>query len=139
MKRQTYPYFLVVGLVAAYEHGSSRPDIEVRASCYISYHDETHSALVRDAKFRLERLGVPKERLDALYFEGVDITDRHALDAKGVRREYGVPVEAFVDAPDLKKRDLLIRQHRLIPHDQSDMLAIYGPKVAALTKEGVAV
>ena len=138
MKRHAYPHFTVVGIVAAYEHGSSRPDIEVKASCYISYHDEAYSALVRDAKWRLERLGIPKERLETLYFEGIDITERNALDAKGVRREYGVPIEAFLDSPELKKRDVLIRQHRLIPHDQRDMLAIYGPKVAVPTAEAVA-
>jgi hypothetical protein len=127
MKRHTYPHFTVVGIVSAHEHGSTSPAIEVKASCYISYDDEAYSGLVRAAKWKLERLGAPKERLEALYFEGVDITDRWALDAKGVRREYGVPVEAFVDSRDLKKRDVLIRQRRLIPYCQTDMLAIYGP------------
>lgn len=138
MKRQAYPNFLVVGTVAVYEHGSSRPDIEVKASCYISFHDETYSALVRDAKWRLERLGTPKERLDALFFEGVEVTQRIAPDAMGVRRVFGEPVEAFLDFPEIKKRDVLIRQRRLVPQDQADMLAIYGPKVAAPTQVAVA-
>lgn len=137
MKRHSYPHFSVVGIVAAYEHGSSRPDIEVKAGCYISYHDEAYSALIRDAKWRLERLGMPKERLEALYFEGIDIIERNALDVIGVRRVYGERVEAFIDSPDLKKRDVLIRQRRLIPHDQRDMLAIYAPKVEVQTNEAV--
>jgi hypothetical protein len=131
MKRHSYPHFSVVGIVSAYEHGSSRPDIEVKAGCYISFHDEAYSALIRDAKWRLERLGMPKERIDAMYFEGVDIIERNALDAIGVRRVFGDRVDAFLDYPELKKRDVLIRQRRLVPHDQRDMLEIYGPKVAA--------
>lgn len=138
-KRHAYPHFTVAGLVSAYQHGSSRPDIEVKASCYISHHDEAYSALVRDAKWRLERLGMPKENIDALYFEGADITDLHASNAIGVRRVAGESVEAFIDSPDLKKRDTLIRQRRLVPQDQADMLAIYGPKVVATAQEAVTV
>ena len=137
MKRHTYPHFTVVGIVSAYEYGSGRPDIEIKASCYISYHDEAYSALVRDAKWRLERLGIPKERLEALYFEGAEVTGIYALDAKGVKRVYGEPVEAFIDSPELKKRDVLIRQRRMVPYDQADMLKIYAPKVAAPAAEAV--
>lgn len=138
MKRHAYPHFAVIGLVAAYENGSSRPDFEIKAGCFISYNDESFSALVRDAKWKLERLGVPKERIDTLYFDGWELLELRACNAIGVRRDYGDHVEAFLDANDLKKRDVLIRQRRLIPHDHSDMLAIYGPKVATPAQEGVA-
>ena len=139
-RRQAYPHFHVVGLVGAYapDSKSNRPDLEVKASCYISYHDDAYSALNRDARWKLERLGIPKERLDALYFEGMDIIERRALNAIGVRRaSFDEPVEAFLDSPELKKRDVLIRQRRLIPYDYASMLAIYGPKVTAPTQEGV--
>jgi hypothetical protein len=140
-KRHSYPHFHISGLVSATEHGQLRSVITVRAHCYISWREEAYSALVRDAKWRLECVGVPKEKLDALYFEDEGITDIHALDARGLAIEDGERPEAFLDSPALKNRATLIRQRRLVPDDQRDMLEMYAPKVkatAAPVSEGVA-
>lgn len=132
MKRHHYPHFQAAGYVGIFEHGSSRPDLVVGATCYLSYYDEVHSALVRDAKWRLERLGMPADRIAKLYFEEVEITNLYALDAKGVKQPFAERVEAFRDdACRLTKRATLIRQRRLVPEGQREMLEIYGPKVAA--------
>lgn len=136
MKRLTYPHFLAKGWVEAFERGAMSPIITVKTSCYISYKDEADRLMVRDAKHRLEQAGVPAERVEALYFEGGGITDIYAMEPKGVRWVYGEPTEAFLDSPELKKREVLIRQRRLVPYDQSDMLEIYGPKPATVAAEG---
>lgn len=132
-KRQKYPVFSVTGLVSIYEHGSNRPDIKVQAHCYVNHQYEADHFLKRDARHRLERMGVTKERLDALFFEESEITDIHANDAKFVRRVFGERIEATINhggMPDAK-RATLIRQFRLVPWDQDEMLAIYGPKEVA--------
>ena len=51
-----------------------------------------------------------------------------------MRREYGVPVEAFY-FHDPKKRDLLIRQRRLVPESQAEMVAFYGKPTAQTETE----
>lgn len=130
-KRHCYPHFHISGLVSATEPGEGRPVITVRAHCYISYYDEAGSALVRDAKWRLESIGLPKDKLDALYFECTEILHMQALDAKGLRVEDGERPEAYLDSPTLKNRATLIRQRRLLPHDQRSMFEIYAPKVKA--------
>jgi hypothetical protein len=132
MKRLAYPYFTVIGQVDAFKQGDTRPTVTVKASCYISFHDDACRLLVRDAKYRLEQAGMPTERVDALYFDMASFDEYWAHDTKGVRRVFGEHCEAFVDSPALKKRDVLIRQRRLIPHDQRDMLEIYGPKAVAV-------
>ena len=135
MKRHTYPSFRVSGLVTLHEQGASSPSLEVRATGYISFQWEAHSVLIRDAKRRLERLGMPKECLDALSPEYAGTTECFAIDARGVRRDGCERVEAFFDSPTLKKRDVLIRQRRVIPHDHADMVEMYGPKPAAPATE----
>ena len=138
-KRVAYPYFTAIGLVKAYEHGESFPVITVRESANISYYDEVHGALIRNAKWNLERAGVSKERIAELYFDDVETTDLYALNAKGVRREYGDKVEAFFDGygEPAKKRDVLIRQRRLVPLDRTNMIEMYGQETAA-TEGGAA-
>ena len=133
MKRPTYPKFQITATVSITEPGSysSRPDYEIKATCYISFYDDAYSALIRDAKWKMERLGVPKERIDTLYFEHGDTLELRALDAIGVKRVDCTPVEAFSDRTSPKNRATLIRQRRLVPEDQADMLAMYAPKVAA--------
>lgn len=137
-KRIKYPHFFITNLVDAFEHGDLHPVITVKASCYISVKDDAHSLLMRDAKYRLEKAGVPKERIEALYFDENNLISLTACDPKGVRRVYGEPTEAFFDSHSLKNRDALIRQHRLVPHDHADMLAIYGPKTPGVAAEGCA-
>ena len=132
-KRHSYPTFGITGLVSGTENGATRPVITVRAFCYANFYDEIHGFLIRDAKWRLECIGLPKDKLNDLYFDDVEITDIHAITAKGLRLEDGDKPEGFIDSPELKKRATLIRQRRLLPHDQRDMLEIYAPKAAAPT------
>lgn len=132
MKLHKYPHFHVTGQVSIFEHGSTRPDFVILAGGYISYEEEAYGGLIRDAKRKLERLGVPADRMAELHFDDVEITQRTAKCAIGVKQPFGERVEAFRDdACRTTKRPTLIRQRRLIPYSQSDMLEIYGPKVAA--------
>jgi hypothetical protein len=131
MKRHSYPHFVATGLVKVFEHGETRQTITVQATCFIAFQWEAYRLLERDCKYRLELAGVPKERLESLLFETDGITEITACNAKGVKQEWGERVEAFLDHKEIKKRDLLIRQRRLVPYDHEDMLHIYGPKVPA--------
>ena len=138
-KRHNYPYFAVTGLVHVYEQGESHASLKVQAHANISWHDEAASALLQDGRWRLERLGVSKERLAELFITDYEITSLRALDAKHVHHSScGEPIEAFFDGYcdksdpiAQKKRDALIRQRRLLPVDRDDMVAMYGPKEVA--------
>ena len=134
MKNSVYPPFTVSCLVNVQlpDNQSLHPDIAIKVAVYIQHWGDIYGAAKREAMWRLERLGVDKDTLKDAYFE----TDDHsyvALEPKGVKREYGVPVEAFY-FHDPKKRALLIRQRRLVPESQAEMVAIYG-KTAAPAKE----
>lgn len=138
-RRHTYPHFHITGTVSAIECADGKTAITVQASGYISHRDDVHGVLERDAKWKLESLGLPKETLDGLYFEYQDYTFIQAIDAKGLRIEDGERPEAFFDSPTLKNRATLIRQRRLVPEDQRAMLAIYAPKVKAAAPAADAV
>lgn len=128
MKKHSYPTFRISCLVCVHLAGSEtiHPDIKVKVGFYAQHHDDVQSAGKREAIWRLERLGVAAETLKDAYFE----TEDHsyiAVNAKGIRREYGIDVEAFRHCDTIKKRDVLIKQQRLVPDDHSDMVAMYGP------------
>lgn len=134
MKHLVYPPFTVSCLVSIQlpDNKSRQPDIAIKVAFYINHWDDIHSTAKREAVWKLERLGVDKDTLKDAYFE----TDDHsytAVEPKGVKREYGVPVEAFY-LHDPKKRALLIRQRRLVPESREEMVAIYG-KAEAAAKE----
>jgi hypothetical protein len=137
-KRHTYPKFHVSGTVVLYEHDHPNPTLEIKASGYISFEWEASRILVSDAKWRLSQIGMPTECLDVLYPEYTGITECFALDARGVRNTWPDRTEAFLDSPSLKKREVLIRQRRVIPYDHPDMVAMYGPKVVEAVAEAVA-
>jgi len=128
VKAHSYPTFRVSCAVCIHLAGSEsrHPDIKVKVGFYAQHHDDVQSAAKRDATWRLERLGVTPETLKGAYFE----TEDHAyiaVNAKGVRRENALDVEAFRHCDTIKKRDVLIRQQRLVPDDHADMVAMYGP------------
>lgn len=126
MKLSKFPPFSAVGQVSVYEQGDMRPFIKIGFQCYLNHRDEIDGAAVRDAKWKLQRAGVSEERIKELCFE-YDCTDSlWAKEPKGVRREYGDSIEAFFDHGGLKKRDILIRQRRLVPDDAFEMRAMYG-------------
>lgn len=136
MKNLTYPPFKVTCIVKVQlpENKSYSPDIAVRLSFYIQHWGDIHSHAKCEAIFRLERLGVEKGLLDNADFETEDCS-YVAVEPKGVKREYGVPVEAFY-LHDPKKRELLIRQRRLVPESHAEMLEMYGTPAKA-TAEAV--
>ena len=132
MRRSTYPYFHVTGLVTAHEHGEISPVARIQAGGYVHFHDEIFGVLIRDAKWRLEKLGVSEERVSEFFFEGYETTALIALDSIRVKGVDGERPEAFIDGAHedkRPKRDTLIRQRRLVPIDQRDMIDLYGPKV----------
>lgn len=132
MKKSIYPPFLAFGLVEVYEQNSTRPMTTLKLSSYIHFRWEAHETLTRKAKWNLKALGLSQERLDALYFECTGIEEIFAVEPKGVRRVDGERVEAFLDSHSLgKRREVLIRQRRLVPHEIEDMKSIYGPAQAA--------
>lgn len=136
MKPSAYPPFKLHCTVTIRlpDNKSFSPDIAIKVAFYINHWDDISSTARREAIWKLERLGVAKETVQDAYFE-IDDHSYIAVEPKGVKREYGVPVEAFYHH-DPKKRDLLIRQRRLVPESQREMVEIYGkavvnPKVAA--------
>lgn len=128
MKFSAYPPFRLTCIVNVQlpENKSYTPDIAIRLTFFINHQDDVYGHAKREAIWKLERLGVDKDILKDAYFE----TDDHsyiAVEPKRVKREYGVAVEAFYNC-DPKKRDLLIRQRRLVPESQAEMVEIYGKK-----------
>lgn len=136
MKLSKFPPFSAVGMVSVYEHGDIRPFLKLRFQCYLHHREDIYSAALRDAKWKLHRAGVPQERIDELHFEFEGTDQLWAQEPTGVRRQYGHSIEAFFEHPDLKKRDILIRQRRLVPDDAISMAAMYGQPKAAT--QGVA-
>jgi hypothetical protein len=132
MKRSTYPPFLAFGLVEAHKHDSYRPVATLKVSRYIHFRWEAYDSLIRQAKWELEALGLSQEQIGALYFDCTGIEEIYAVEPRGVRRVDGERVEAFLDSHSLgKRREVLIRQRRLVPDELDDMKAIYGPAQAA--------
>ena len=125
MKLSKFPPFSAVGIVGVYEFGDYRPFLRVKFGCYLHHREDIPSAAVRDAQWKLRRAGVPKERIDELHFEFEGTDELWAKEPRGVRRAHGDSVEAFFDYPDIKKRDILIRQRRLVPDDAHSMCAMY--------------
>jgi hypothetical protein len=139
MKRAAYPPFKVTCIVTVQlaDNKSYSPDIAMRVAFYINHQDDVFDHAKREAIWKLERLGADKDLLKDAYFE----TEDHsyiAVEPKGVRREYGVAVEAFYYLSGRKKRDVLIRQYRLVPESHAEMVEIYG-KATKATAEGGAV
>lgn len=136
MKPFAYPPFGLACTVTIQlpDNKSYSPDIAIKVAFYINHRDDISSTAKHKAIWKLERLGVTKETLQDAYFETKDHSYT-AIEPKGVRREYGVPVEAFY-FHDPKKRALLIRQRRLVPESQREMVEIYG-KAAATPKVAV--
>lgn len=138
MKPLTYPPFncTCICTVQLPENKSYTPDIAIRMSFYIQHWGDITSYAKQEAIYRLERLGVNKETLENAYFDTEDCS-YVAIEPKGVRREYGIPVEAFY-LHDPKKRDLLIRQRRLVPDSHHEMVEMYGKPTKSTTQEATA-
>lgn len=127
MRNSLLPPFRFTGRVHVFEHGSWNPMTTLEVSCYGNNNYEAQGALMRSAKWILERLGTPTSKFDSeIFLENAGITAVTALEPRGVRRNGDEKIEAFFDSPDLgKRRDVLIRQRRLVPWDLDDARAIY--------------
>lgn len=126
MKLLTYPPFRATCIVNVQlpENKSFNPNISIRLTFFINNQDDVYSYAKREAIWQLERLGVDSAKLKDACFE----TEDHsyiAVEPRGVKRDYNEPVEAFYFC-DPRKRDLLIRQRRLVPESQAEMVALYG-------------
>ena len=126
MKPSTYPTFKCTCTCNVHlpENKSYTPDLAIRLSFYIQHWGDITSYAKREVIYRLERLGVDKDTLKDAYFDTEDHTYL-AIEPRLVRRQYGVPVEAFY-LHDPKKRDTLIKQRRLVPDSHWEMVEMYG-------------
>jgi hypothetical protein len=106
------------------ENKTYTPDLAIRLSFHIQHWGDITSHAKQEAIYRLERLGVDKETLQNAYFDTEDHTYL-AIEPRLVRRQYGVPVEAFY-LHDPKKREQLIKQRRLVPDSHREMVEMYG-------------
>jgi hypothetical protein len=102
----------------------TKPDVSINLAFYIQHWDDISPGAKSEAVFRLTQLGVNRATLEDAYFEVDDIT-YVAIEPRGVKREYGVPVEAFYHH-DHKKRDTLVKQRRLVPDSYAHMVELYG-------------
>lgn len=136
MKFSTYPPFLCKCLVAVRTRGDEpkwNPDIRVRVAFYIHHWGDIQRGAHSKVEQQLRALEVPLEVLAGADYE-VEDQEYYALEPRGVRRnEDNERVEAFY-FHDPKKRELLIRQRRLVPESANEMMAIYGKPVAAPAK-----
>lgn len=130
MKRHTYPHFRATTKVSLMLGGSSQASVCLVVAFYISHWDEIHRIGRETALYKLQSIGVPADSLKNAECE-VEVTEYIAIDPRGVRRDWGTQVQAFY-LHDPKKRDVLIRQRRLVPDSHKEMLEIYGPKVATV-------
>ena len=140
MKLSTYPPFRCHCLVAvqlAENHDYNSPDVKIKVSFYIQHWGDIYRGARSMAERNLGRLGVVPELLATASYETED-EDFYALEPRGVRREHGEPVEAYY-FHDPKKRDLLIRQRRLVPDSLGHMRELYGKPVAVAKADAEAV
>jgi len=129
MRYSNLPPFKATGRVAVYKHGDLNPITLLVVSVYATDAWAIGSAMERSAKWTLERMGVPEAALAELFFEYSGTDELYALEPRGVKRGWGEKVEGFFDTgPDMKKRDTLIRQRRLLPNEHADAMAIYSKK-----------
>lgn len=137
MKFSALPPFKAYGKVAVYAHGSTGAIAQLSVNCYTTDRWSIDSAMVRAAKWALERLGLSEDALKELYFEYQGTDELYALEPRGVKRTYGDRVEAFFDEgpTNMPKRATLIRQRRLVPDEHKEAIAIYGKKPAPAKQE----
>lgn len=139
MRYSNLPPFQAVGKVGVYKHGDTSPMSVLVVSVYATDAWAIGSAMERAAKWTLERMGVPEAALADLFFEYIGTDHLYALEPRGVKREWDEKVDGFFDAgADMKKRDTLIRQRRLLPNEHSDAMAIYSKRPVAKQEAEVA-
>lgn len=140
MKFSTLPPFKATGKVAIYQPGDFSPTTRLEVSIITNDAWSISSAMERAAKWKLEYLGAPKDKIDALIFEYSGTDELEAMETRGIKRVWGERVEAFFDDSSLteKKRATLIRQRRLVPAELKDARAIYAKPAPAKQEEAVA-
>lgn len=140
MKFQTLPPFKATGKVAVYMRGDFNPTMRLEVSVITKDAWSIGGAMERAAKWKLQHLGVPEDKLEALAFEYSGTDALEAMEPRGVKRVWGEPIEAFFDDISLtdKKRATLIRQRRLVPRDHHDATTIYMKPSVSKQEEAVA-
>jgi hypothetical protein len=139
VKFSTLPPFKATGKVDIYQPGDFSPSAKLEVTIIVTDQWAISTAAVRAARWKLEHLGVPADKAQALGLEYNGTYEITALEPKGVKQVWGEPVEGFMDGCITEaKRATLIRQRRLLPHDHAEALAIYGKPVQAKQEEAVA-
>lgn len=131
MKFSTYPSFramLTVSVWLTSNQPSVQPDARLRVTCYLNHRDDLSQGSRNAAEFNLQRLGVPEDKLKGAYYE-YEVDGFVAVEPRGVRNPDREPVEAFspyhVVEVGNKKKTTLIKQRRLVPDDQKEMIEWY--------------
>ncbi|ARV17501.1 hypothetical protein AEP_00541 [Curvibacter sp. AEP1-3] len=139
MKFSTLPPFKATGKVDIYQPGDFSPSAKLEVTVIVTDQWAISTAMERAARWKLEHLGVPADKAQALNLEYNGTYEIAALEPKGVKQLWGIPVEGFLDGGNYTeaKRALLIRQRRLLPLDHAEALAMYGKRVQV--KQEVAV
>lgn len=127
--KQTIPSFKATGKVAVYQQGDFSPTTSLTVKVITQDRWSIGTAMERAAKWKLEHLGVPEDKLKALNFEYSGTDELEAMEPRGIKRAWGESVEAYFDDCSLTpaKRATLIRQRRLVPDELKDARAIYLP------------
>jgi hypothetical protein len=131
VKLSVYPPFRVQCTVLVHlcdGKSSHHPDARLRVTFYISHREDIFSGSTNAAKSTLARLGVPEAALEHAVYE-YEVDGFIAVEPRGVKNPDREPIEAFstwffADLTERKKATL-IRQRRLVPEDQREMIEWY--------------
>lgn len=132
----TLPAFLATVSVEVYENGQHQPLLTLAITLYIQHREDlNYGMFTRAAQHKLQIAGISPERMDELFFETGGTTSLFSCNPRNLRAaDADLPVEAFMDYPELPKRETLMRQRRLLPEDMAAARAMY-LKPAAHKKE----
>ncbi len=123
----TLPAFRATVSVEVYENGQTQPLLTLAITLYIQHREDLNCGMFsRAAQHKLQITGISLDRLDELYFETAGTTSLFACNPRNLRAAAAdLPVEAFMDYPELPKRETLMRQRRLLPEDMAAARAMY--------------
>ena len=140
MKGPTLPAFIATVSIEVYEQGQRQPLLTLAITLYIQHREDlNYGMFTRAAQQKLQIAGISQERMAELFFESAGTTSLFACNPRNLRTaDADLPVEAFMDYPELPKRETLMRQRRLLPEDMDAARAMY-LKPAAPKKEMAAV
>lgn len=127
----TFRVEVTVGVFIDPDSNGYRPDLRLALTYYCSYRDDVGRGGKSAAEWALSKAGVPAERLAKAEYETA-LIEVYALESRFVRNPDRDPVIAFLDDFGMKNRDRLIKQRRLFPNSNSDLMQLYGDQPAAV-------